>query len=231
MPQSVRTPEKPAPGGNGGDRTIRRVPPRPGGGPRLLPLLLLCLLGAGLLLYLGARLRAISVSNAAAEARDAVALRAAETVMRLMSEEGMDGESFITLERDASGTVAAVTTDTARVNRFASAFIAALTREAENGQLDIRVPLGDLLGAGVSLGRGPAVPVGIGVRSTSVVRFENEFTAVGINQSRYALKLVADVDIDMLVPWGSAGAAVTVEIPLAETLIVGSVPETYMNLE
>ncbi len=206
---------------------VQRIRPRRGNAA--LPALAL-LLAAVMTAYLGLRLRAISVSNATAEARDAVTLRAAETVSRLLSEGDYDSGWFITLERDSAGGVAAVTTNTARVNRFAAEFISALTREAENGQLDIRMPLGDLLGAGLLLGRGPEVSVRIGVRSTSVVRFANEFTAVGINQSRYSLKLTADVDIDMLVPWGSAQTAVRAEVPIAETVIVGSVPETYVAL-
>ena len=55
--------------------------------------------------------------------------------------------------------------------------------------------------------------------------------SAGINQTKQQLSLYVIVDIDVLIPWGTESAQVRSELLIADTVVVGQVPETYLNLE
>ena len=185
---------------------------------------------AALLLYLSLYLRSLSGSTALSDAQDLVTSAVNETINRVLAEQDFAYDDFVTLEKDAEGRITAITTDTVRVNALSTEIMLGVASAAKNGRLDVGIPLGDLLGAGVLQGRGPVVPVRVGMMTSSFVRFENDLESTGINQSRHTIKLVASIDIDLLIPWGSLHTTVETEIPVAETVIVGRVPSTYVNV-
>ena len=62
---------------------------------------------------------------------------------------------------------------------------------------------------------------------SSSARFENEFTEAGINQTKHRIILYVDVSVSILLPGFSAYTKVSNAFAVAETVIVGSVPDTY----
>lgn len=184
-----------------------------------------------LVFYLSLYLRSLSSGTAYSDAQDYVTLAINATVNRVLAEKGYGYGDFVALEKNSEGEITAIITDTARVNLLSSELLMEISKAADNGQLDVGIPLGDLLGAGVLQGRGPKVPVKVGMMTSSFLRFENTFTSAGINQTRHALTIVASVDIDLLIPMGSMHTTVETEIPIAETVIVGKVPNTYLHMD
>ena len=67
--------------------------------------------------------------------------------------------------------------------------------------------------------------------TSSKVDFRNEVVSCGINQTKYQLVLEVTINIDILVPWGTESAATVTEVIVADTVIVGKVPDTYLNME
>ena len=63
------------------------------------------------------------------------------------------------------------------------------------------------------------------------VDLQSSFHAAGINQTKHELNLIAEVDVKLLLPVGSERFTVKTTVPLSQTIIVGSVPETYTNVE
>ncbi len=61
---------------------------------------------------------------------------------------------------------------------------------------------------------------------SSSAHFENAFASAGINQTRHEIRLVVDV-VSVLLPGFSTVTKVTNRCAVAETVIVGSVPDTY----
>jgi sporulation protein YunB len=190
--------------------------------------LLLCPLAA-LLLYANLYLRRLSSDIALSDARDAVTLAVNDVVGKLMTERAYGYDYFITLQKDAAGEITAITTDAAHINAVSAEILREIVQVADNGDLDIRIPLGSLLGSNLLLGRGPEIPVEIRMLTSSFVRFDNALTSTGINQSRHTLALKADVDVDIVIPWQTLHTTVETEILIAETVIVGRVPDTYVN--
>ena len=104
-----------------------------------------------------------------------------------------------------------------------------IAQAADSESLNIRIPFGNLLGSNLLMGRGPKIPVQVKMLTSSFVRFDNDLISTGINQSRHVITLVADVDIDIIIPLSTVSTTVETTILIAETVIVGRVPETYVN--
>ena len=101
----------------------------------------------------------------------------------------------------------------------------------ENQTITVEIPIGNLTGVSLLMGRGPKVPVQIIVLTPSKVEFSNSIITAGINQTKHQVNLEVIVDIDVLIPWDTASTQVKTEVLIADTVIVGKVPDTYMNVQ
>ena len=189
----------------------------------ILALLLIAVLSLGLYL------RALSRDIAISDARDAVTLAVNGCVSRMMRENNYGYDYFVSLQKDTAGNITAITTDTAHVNALSAEIMREIALAADGEALNISIPLGSLLGSNLLMGRGPRIPVQVRMLTSSFVRFDNELISTGINQSRHVIKLVANVDIDIMIPLSTVSTTVETDILVAETVIVGRVPDTYMN--
>ncbi len=183
-----------------------------------------------LLLISALYLRKLSSEIALSDAQDAVTLAINDSIAAVLERSGSGYDDFVRLQKDADGNITAITTDTASITRFSTEILAELVRSADSKCLEIRIPLGNLFGSSLLIGRGPDIPVEIIMLTSSFVSCESRLEDTGINQSRHSILLKANVDIDILIPWKTVSATVETDILLAETLIVGRVPETYVNV-
>ena len=81
------------------------------------------------------------------------------------------------------------------------------------------------------MGRGPRVGVDILVLTSSRVEFQNSIVTAGINQTKHQITLDVSVDIDVLIPWGTESTQVRSEVLIADTIVVGQVPDTYLSVQ
>ena len=179
---------------------------------------------------LGLYLRSLSRDIAISDARDAVTLAVNGCVSRIMRERAYGYDDFVMLEKDAEGNITAITANTAQINTLSAELMAEIARAADSESLDVRIPLGSLLGSNLLMGRGPEIPVQIRMLTSSFVRFNNDLISTGINQSRHVITLRANVDVDIMIPLATVSTTVETDILIAETVIVGRVPDTYLNV-
>ena len=198
------------------------------GQKRVLLCIALVLLAA--LLAASFYLRSLIRSMAISDARDAVTMAVNGCIHRIMRENAYGYEDFVTLEKDAQGNITAITTNTAQINALASQLMAEIAKAADSETLDLRIPVGSLLGSNLLMGRGPGIPVEVLMLTSSFVQFDNELVSTGINQSRHVITLKTDVDIDIMIPWATIPTTVETDVLIAETVIVGRVPETYVSI-
>ena len=90
-----------------------------------------------------------------------------------------------------------------------------------------KVIIGTLTGSPLLAGRGPCLHVRMQSVGTATARFDNQFSSSGINQTRHRIILDVDVHVSILLPGLTTYTKVSNEISVAETVIVGGVPETY----
>ncbi len=162
------------------------------------------------------------------------AKNAATTAMQKAVAARMTGNQWsdlVQLVKDSEGQIAAAVTDVGLVNELQAALagdvIAALTASAA----DLGVPLGNLLPSPVFSGLGPKVPIRILSVTEVEVRLLSRFSSAGINQTLHRLLLTLSAKVRVLIPTGTVTAIVYADVPAAETVIVGRVPDSYMYFE
>ena len=178
----------------------------------------------------GRFLKDISGQMALSNASDAITAAINDKINEKMSEGQYDYNYFVTLQKDEDGNITAISANMARINTLSSEILQEVIAATNNGMEDIDIPLGNLLGSNLLLGRGPYIPVKIIMLTSSYADFRNEIEAAGINQVKHQIILEVRVQIDVMLPWEVKSTEVVSEVLIAETVLVGKVPDTYLNL-
>ena len=194
----------------------------------ILPLLLLF---AAVSVTVGLVLRSLVTEYAASAARDHVVTAVNGIVKDVMTDLQMDGTTLINLERDANGDITAVTTNVTAINLLSAEILSRAVERTERDDITVKIPVMNLLGSALLMNRGPTVEVHAVMLSSSTAGFRSEITSAGINQTRHQLFLDLDVQLSFLMPWRGMETGVQTEILVSETVIVGQVPDSYMNWE
>lgn len=191
-----------------------------------LALLTLALLA--LLVTLLCHLKPVMTSMATARVSNTVN----RIVMAAIDEAVVSGQidygNFVSFEKNESGQITALRSNMAEVNRMQSEIAdEILQRLTELSASELHIPLGTLTGSALLAGRGPALIVRMQAVGSATATFRNQFSSAGINQTRHQIFLDVDVYMSILLPGLTTSTRVSNEVAVAETVIVGSVPETY----
>ena len=173
----------------------------------------------------------LSTQMAVSDASDAVTAVVNRAIRDIIGKNDYPGDYFIDIEKDSEGRVCAISSNMAHINSLSADILDYVISKTDTDTLKIEVPVGNLSGINLLLGKGPGIPVDIIVLTSSRVDFRNEIFSLGINQSKYQLYIDVTVDIDVLIPWGTESATVVTELLVTDTVIVGQVPQTYYDLE
>ena len=193
----------------------------------LFILVILCLFLAAVAVFL----KDLSSQIAVSDASDIVTVQVNNAIADIMAEQDYSGDYFVSFEKSATGEVTAISSNMARINALSARILHQVVGATENRTIEIGIPVGNLTGISLLMGRGPNIPVQIIVLTSSRVEFNNSIVTAGINQTKHQINLEVIVDIDILVPWGTENAQVVTEILIADTIVVGQVPDTYLNVQ
>ena len=198
---------------------------------RLLQLLLI-LLAAVFLAFLMLRRRYRDVIRDLAETQvktttsdltnDAIAKQIADGVIQY--------DRIVYFEKDLDGRITALKTNMSEVNRLKTDILNLINDEIlALDTSDIGIPLGSLFLPELFSGKGPAIPVRILSIRNSDATFSSKFSQAGINQTLHQLTMIVSVDVAVLVLGQTSSFTVNSEVVVAETVIVGDVPSTFLQ--
>lgn len=179
-------------------------------------------------LLLDARLRPFVRNTAVVQAQNYAATVAGSAVPSVLDNIGADYSSLVEIVRDSSGNIVSVQTDAMRINQIKSGINSAVASSLSG--LDgkkLGVPLGSLTGLALLNGRGPKLNVIISLTGSAQTHFVNEFSSAGINQTRHQIFLKTTVTLLIVFPTTTVTTAYTMNMLVAETIIVGKVPLAY----
>lgn len=141
-------------------------------------------------------------------------------------------DKLVTLQRDQNGNITALTTNMQEMNRLKTQLLELLDDDIYNIEDDeISIPLGNLTGIQLLSGRGPSIPVKIIAVSSSDAQFQGEFSDAGINQTIHRIMMEVSLDLIVLLPSGTVTDRVSSQVCVAETVLLGPVPDTYAYLD
>lgn len=151
--------------------------------------------------------------------------RVAEEVM---SEHG--GQSITEEEKDESGRVLSVSTDYVIVNRIKSALAIQIQKYLDEiDVVETTIPAGMLISDTMLTGFGIQIPIHVFATNAISVEFEDEFTSAGINQTRHHLMASITVPARVAGVVTYEETVIVTQVPIAETILVGEVPQTYLS--
>lgn len=134
------------------------------------------------------------------------------------------------LEKDVNGNITAVRTNTAEMNCLKSEIMELLGEEMpELDAQELGVPIGSILLPDYFAGQGVRLPVRVVALSSSDASFQTTFESAGINQSIQRVVLNVRITLTVLSPAGTQEIDVDSDVIVAETIVVGTVPNSYVN--
>ncbi len=139
-------------------------------------------------------------------------------------------DRIVYFEKDLNGRITALKTNISEVNRLKTDILNLINDEIlalDTSQ--ISVPIGSLMLPEFFSGKGPGVPVHILAIRNSDASFDSRFTEAGINQTLQQLTMHVIVDVSVLVLGQTESFPVSSQVVVAETIIVGDVPDTFLQ--
>jgi len=164
------------------------------------------------------------VKNATSDlTNDAIAKQIADGVIQY--------DRIVYFEKDLDGRITALKTNIGEVNRLKTDILNIINDEIlALDTSDIGIPLGSIFLPEFLSGKGPAIPVHIlAIRNSDAV-FASSFSQAGINQTLHKLNMIVNVDVSVLVLGRTSSFSINSEVVVAETIIVGDVPNTFLHM-
>ena len=209
-----------------GYRYYRRPLTRRAAARLLLTLALLALIG--MLAVAGMQMKQLLTKLAVTRVTNTVNRIVTQAVNETIDSGEIRYDDLISFEKDNDGKITAVKSNMPEFNRLQSKILnVILERISEVSTRDLSIPLGSLTGTSLLAGRGPLISVRMQSVGSSTAHLENRFISAGINQTKHQIFLDVDVSVAILLPGFSTATQVSNAFTVAETVIVGTVPETY----
>ena len=144
--------------------------------------------------------------------------------------DGIGYDDLMNVRMDQKGQVALLSANTIRMNQLANrAGQAALRRLEAMSSARVTVPLGAALGLTMLAGSGPGIPVSVVPVGSVRTEFATEFEACGVNQTRHKVYLQVEASVRIVIPTGAKTTNVAANMLVAESIIVGAVPEGFVG--
>jgi sporulation protein YunB len=139
-------------------------------------------------------------------------------------------EDLVTVTRDKEGEIVAVAANPLKINKIARDTASISQSNLKNLSLNgIPIPLGALTGIEAFVGLGPSIHFRIIPVSSVSCDYSSTFDSVGINQTKHSIYLNVIADISIVMPSRTENFAVTTEILIGESVLVGRVPDAYLQ--
>lgn len=187
----------------------------------------LCILAA----LVNARIAPLLHMYAANAARSAMTEAINTAVAKVIDSSEIRYSDLIQIQTDSSDNIIAIESDILKINRLKAEVTNAVLEELKSARYhQVSVPLGDLLGGNLLLGRGPRIPVRISVAGSVETGMESQFTSAGINQTNHQISMTVQLELFSAVPGSDETVDVESQFLIAETVLVGKVPESFTNV-
>ena len=139
-------------------------------------------------------------------------------------------DNLVMIARNDEGKVIYISTNALQINLLARKLVRAAQDNLETlGGKGINIPLGTFTGMPIFVGRGPNVNIKLLPIGSISCKFSSEFVNAGINQTNHRIYLTVTSNVSVILPTGNQTIKTTTQVMIAESIIVGEIPSTYLN--
>lgn len=180
------------------------------------------------LVFLEHQLRPVIASMAADQCRAAAAMAINNAVQQELAAQPHLYENLYQIQYGEDNTIRSIQTDAAAVNQAKAHLTAAVLENLQQlEQQVVRIPLGTLLGWQLLAGWGPELCMRTVPSTFATSEFSTRLESQGINQTLMMGTIEFHVEISAILPGYSATERVTDEVCVAQTLVIGQLPQVY----
>ncbi len=197
----------------------------------IIALVIIALLLVFVVWYFFAVVQPIIVNLAQAKIESVTMSAINNAVFSVMSET-VEYEDLVTVFSDNTGKITMLQANTVKINSLARE-TARISQDSINkiGEQGIDIPIGTLTGSPLLAGQGTSIHIKITPIGTCNSVLISEFESAGINQTRHKIYLQMVAEVDIILPIFSSEIITTTDILVCESILVGDVPETVVNLD
>ena len=153
-----------------------------------------------------------------------------DAIDRQIEDGNIQYDRMVYFEKNLDGRITALKTNMSEVNRLKTDILNLINDEIlALSTDDLGIPVGSLILPELLSGRGPNIPIQIMSIRNSDASFSSHFTEAGINQTLQQMNMHVSVDVTILVLGKTESFTISSQVVVAETIIVGDVPDTYFQ--
>ena len=154
-----------------------------------------------------------------------------QAIRQKVKDNNLQYQDFVQVHKDSRGRIVLIQANTVKTNQLAADITLAVqsTLQRLTGQT-LSIPLGQLTGTYLLASRGPRVKVTIMPVGMVLVDVADKFEQAGINQTHHYIYLDFQTKIRIAIPTMKKESQIATKVPLAESVIVGEVPSTFVNI-
>ena len=148
------------------------------------------------------------------------------TVLNEITKNSVSYENLVHIDRDSENRVLSLTSDVMKMNEFKARIILDVQKEFDGNQdSSVNIPIGTLIGSHLFHGMGPGLGLKITLAGNVRADFKSTFESAGVNQTRHRIYLTVGTSVYSFLPGVANTTDVSTDVLVAETIIVGSVPQ------
>ncbi|MCE9654315.1 sporulation protein YunB [Clostridium celatum] len=212
-------------------KSIPKFKPKKRPFPFKLILLIMLIILMNFILYLiNKRILPMVLSVGEIEMKAEVSKIINEESVKVYSE-NFNYDDIIHIDKDLEGNITMVRSDTVKQNSLASQVVLKCNERLKSSDdLSVKIPLGYITNNVLFYNLGPKITVKIQQVGAINTSYESVFESAGINQTRHKIYLDVKTTMRIVVPFKSKDIDVTCQIPVSDTIIVGKIPDTAINM-
>lgn len=139
---------------------------------------------------------------------------------------------LMNLSYDKAGNLSSLSANVTEMNRVSAEISYKIQEKLEKIEsATINIPVGRLLGWSIFSGFGPSLTIKVAPVGNVGANFKTEFVSEGINQTRHTIYIEITTNVITVAPFISNRETFTTSLKVAETIIIGNIPQTYYNLK
>jgi len=143
-----------------------------------------------------------------------------------------DYDKVIRIEKDSEGNIIMLRADTLKMNQIAcDVAIRSQEKLKNSGNIYIKIPIGYIFKNNIISNFGPKVTIKANPIGSIDTEYSSKFQSQGINQTKHSIYINVKTSVRVIFPMNTNRIEVKTQIPLAETVIVGKVPDTALQFD
>lgn len=141
-------------------------------------------------------------------------------------------DTLVDTEKSASGEISAVHVNTLKMNMLKARIADNITENIYSKEnTEISLKLGSIYKSPLFAGSGPNIKIKLYPAKQAMIQFKEAFSQSGINQVKHTIYLDITVNFTITSSISKKSFQFNTQMPIADTIIVGTVPKYYGGTE